>query len=359
MKRRGTTRFSGRERAAEPQGTESRTSKKTASRRHAARVQIAVAVFLLAASFAAVCFIGRYPLTFSDMVQAFCGAHSTAAGVFLNIRLPRAAFSALCGAALALSGLLYQELFSNPLASPDVLGVSGGAAVGAAGAMLAGATAAGVRIWSLIGGLAAVLITVFLARLIGKWRAAALILAGVVVKAMADSVLMAFKYTADPEGTLAAIEYRLMGSLQNVRAGDFTACLPAVVLPLAVLYVIRRKIELLSLGDSQARSLGVPAAALRLICIAAATVPAAVMVSVTGIISWAGLIVPHAVRVLTRGSFSKSYALCGICGAIFLLWTDAAARSLTAAEIPVSILTSLAGAVFLAVFLLFSARHQR
>ena len=309
------------------------------------------ALFVLALSFAAVCMIGRYPISPAALLRFLGGEKSTAASVFFRIRLPRAVFSALCGMSLALSGYAYQELFQNPLASPDVLGASGGAAVGATAVLLAGGGMAAIWGASLIGAFAAVGLALLLSRLFGRAQTVTLILAGIVIKALADSLLMVFKYTADTGGTLAAIEYRLMGTLQTVRAAHLLPTALLALPPLVLLYLLRWRIQILSLGEGEAHSLGITPWAFRAVCLALATIPAAAAVAVTGVVSWVGLIVPHAVRLFAGGSFKENFGFCGVCGAIFLLWIDTAARSLTAAEIPLSILTSFAGALFLMLFL--------
>ena len=323
------------------------------------RIVFAIALIVLLVSFLCTCCIGRYPVTFADMVSAFgAGEKSMGADVFLKIRLPRAFFSALCGMALAVSGYAYQELFSNPLASPDVLGASAGASVGASAAILAGVSGFIVSGASLAGGLAAVALAVMLARLMGIRRGTGLILAGIVVKAVCDSVIMAFKYTADPDGTLAAIEYRLMGSFQTVRSENIVVPTVMIIIPLVFLYAVRWRIQILTLGDDEAISLGLSAGSLRILCIAAATIPAAASVSVTGVVAWTGLIVPHAVRFFAGDDFVKNFGICALSGGVFMLWTDTAARSVSAAEIPISILTSLLGALFLVAVLIQKNRFR-
>lgn len=292
--------------------------------------------------------IGKYPLTFDDIVAILLGEKGgIASSVFLKIRLPRVIFSALSGAVLSLSGYAYRELFANSLASPDVLGASSGAGVGAGVALVIGSASYAVGLCSMTGALTAVLLTVLLASLMGKTKPEVLILSGIAVKALCDALLMALKYTADPNGQLAALEYRLMGTFQNVRTEHIFSALPWILASVAVLFAFRWRIRLLTLGDDEAKSLGVPPVLLRIICISAATVPVAVTVSVTGIISWAGLIVPHFVSLLVPGDFKDNFFLAMLCGGIFMMWTDTVARSVTDAEIPISILTSLVGAVFL------------
>ena len=303
------------------------------------------------------CCVGRYPLTLADLWNICIGGIEDAmkTNVFLKIRLPRTVFAGITGASLSISGLVYQELFRNPLVSPDVLGVGGGASVGAVAAIVCGGGIIAVRGSALAGGLLAVAAALFLARLIGSGRADSLgsqrtvgmVLSGIVVKALADAAVMALKYTADPSRQLPSIDYWMMGSLQNIRWAEVLYVLPFALVPLGVLYLMRWRIQVMSFGDDEAKSLGIPTGAVKIICVAAACIPAAAGTAVTGVISWAGLIVPHMVRRFSGEGLTKNFSLCGLTGASFMMLTDMLARSLTAAEIPISILTSAAGAVFL------------
>lgn len=324
------------------------------------KVKFTAFIFLFVLSFAAVLCIGRFPLTVNDIRNIITGAETDGIkkSVFLSVRLPRAVFAAVNGAALAVSGYTYQELFRNPLAAPDVLGVSGGACVGAAAAMLAGFSAAAVQISSLAFGLLTVAVTVGLSLLIGRRRTVSLVLAGIVVKAAADAVIMCLKYTADPTGQMAYIDYKLMGSYHTVSWDDVYMLLLFTAIPLGILYFFRWRLQILSLGDEEAKSLGVSSGILRVIIIILATVPVAAGVSVTGIVSWAGLIVPHTVRFFADGNIKKDFGLCIFAGGAFMLWADAAARSLTAAEIPISIITSTVGAAFLLIVLVRKKRRE-
>lgn len=311
------------------------------------------------------CCVGRYPLTLADLWQICTGSMEDGIknNVFLRIRLPRTVFAGLTGAALSISGLVYQELFRNPLVSPDVLGAGGGAGVGAVCAIVCGGGAVSVRSSALAGGLLAVALALFLSSLIGSYggngrRSVGMVLAGIAVKALADAAVMALKYTADPSRQLPSIDYWLMGSLQNIHWAEVLYYLPFAVLPVVFLYRIRWQIQVMSFGDREAKSLGVPVDGLKLICAAAACIPAAAGTAVTGVISWVGLIVPHMVRRLFGEGLSRNFSLCGLAGASFMMLADLAARSLTAAEIPISILTSAAGALFLAGIFIHRGRAK-
>lgn len=304
------------------------------------------------------CCVGRFPLTLKDIGAICVGTmeETMKRDVLLKIRLPRLLFAGMTGAGLSAAGMVYQELFHNPLASPDVLGVSGGAGVGAALAILLGTGIAGVQAFALSFGLLSVLLALLLGRFMGRRNPVNLILAGIVVKALSDASLMALKYLADPQRQLAAIDYWLMGSFQTAMWKQVKAALPITVAVLAVLWLMRHLLFVLSLGEEEAESLGIPAGKLRIFSIILATVLVAAGVSVTGQIAWMALIVPHMVRIFTGENLMKSFGSCALLGAALMILTDTAARSLTASEIPISILTSLAGAVFLLAALL---RYRR
>lgn len=316
-------------------------------------------ILLFFISLLAACCIGRFPLTLEDIFTILLGTAEDAMkqDVLLKIRLPRLLFAGVSGAALAVSGMVYQELFHNPLVSPDVLGVSGGACVGAAGAILFGAGTAAVQAGALAGGVLAVLLSCLLSWLIGRRGGVSLLLAGIVIKALMDAVLMTIKYMADPSTHLPAIDYWLMGSFHTVRWAEVRLALPLILACLLLLWLLRYRIQVLSLGEEEAASLGLSVRRLKGLCILAATLTVAAAASVTGVVTWVGLIVPHGMRLIAGERIVKHFGLCALGGAVFLIWADTLARSLSAAEIPVSILTSLAGAVFL--FALLTVRKYR
>ena len=310
---------------------------------------------LLAASFLLSCLWGRYPLTFSDLWEILSGqaAGTMKENVFWNIRVARTCVAALCGGALSLAGFAYQGLFRNPLVSPDVLGVSGGASVGTICAILFwGGSIAALQLFSFAGGLAAVALSLLLARAIGGNRYFNLIVSGIILGALANAAIMALKYMADPAQELAVIDYWLMGSFGLANWDKFRSAAPLILIAGAVLVLLRYRMKVLTLGDEEAAALGVAVAPVRLVCIGCATVLTAARVSVSGIVSWVGLIVPHLVRSVLGDDFEANLFQSILCGASLLLLADTLARSLLPSEIPISILTSLIGAVFLAAFLI-------
>ena len=297
---------------------------------------------------------GRYPLSLEELWAILTGGAVSATGrtLFWQIRLPRVVLTALGGGALALAGETFQLVFSNPLVSPDVLGVSSGASVGAVFALLflprlpfLGESAA------FFGGLSAVALALWLARFVRHNRVLGMVLAGIVVGSATNALLMLLKYQADPQHELPAIEYWLMGGFQGAMWHQIWPVL-ALTAPAAwLLWNSRFVLKLLSLGDEEAGSLGLRPGRVRLLAVACATVLTAAIVSVAGVVSWIGLIAPHLARLLVGGDRSRRMGAVCLLGSTLLLWADLCARTLTAAEIPISIFTSLFGAVLLAALL--------
>lgn len=317
---------------------------------------------LLAASFLLSCLCGRYPLSSADLWEILSGqaAGTMKENVFWNIRVARTCVTALCGAALSLAGFVYQSLLSNPLVSPDVLGVSGGASVGAICAILfSGGSTAALQLFSFAGGIITVSLSLLLARAIGGNRYFNLIVSGIILSALANAAIMALKYAADPTQQLAVIDYWLMGSFQLASWEKLRTIAPLILAAGAALTLLRYRLKVLTLGDEEAAGLGIPVGPTRLICVAAATVLVAASVTVSGIVSWVGLIVPHLVRSVLGERFEANFFQSILCGASLLLIADTLARSLLSSEVPISILTSLIGALFLAAFLIHRERRER
>ncbi|WP_283681041.1 FecCD family ABC transporter permease [Parablautia sp. Marseille-Q6255] len=304
---------------------------------------LAALLFTGAAFFLSLC-TGHYPLT----LQALLDREASAVHVFLTLRLPRTVMALITGCGLGAAGMIYQMVFKNPLAAPDIIGVSSGASTGAAAAILfLHASSAGITTFAFVGGLTAVCLSLLLSRLSAERNLSSLILSGIAVNALAQAALMALKFTADPEKELASIEYWIMGSLGSVTASRLPLPLVLVFSGIAVLAVFYRQFLFLTLDEEEARMLGTPVTLLRLLALAVATLIVAAIVSITGIISFVGLLAPHTARLLTKNYRLSTFLLSGILGGALLLTADIVARSAAAGEIPVSILTSLLGAPFL------------
>lgn len=304
----------------------------------------AAALVFTGAAFALSLAVGRYPLSLNLLLSG----DAAAMRVFLTLRLPRTMMAFAAGFALSAAGFIYQTIFKNPLAAPDVIGVSSGASAGAAAAILFFHTSAAVvTLCAFAGGLTAVFLALGLSFLSRSRSLSAMVISGIAVNAMAQAVLMLLKFTADPEKELASIEYWIMGSLGSVTASRLPFALTAAVFGVLALYLLYPKILLLALDEEEARMLGVPVTILRLLVLSLATFIVAAVVSVTGLISFIGLLAPHAARLLLRDSRRPTLLLSGILGSGLMLIADILARSIAASELPVSILTSAIGAPFL------------
>lgn len=267
--------------------------------------------------------------------------------VFYTLRLSRTAVAVLDGFALGVCGFVYQTVFRNPLASPDIIGVSSGASAGAAAGILFLGTAAAVTASAFAGAMAAVGLALTLSALDRSGRKSTIILAGIAVHALAQTVLMSLKLAADPERELASIEYWIMGSLSDISSYRIGGNLVLSIVCLMILFLLHRQILLLSADEGEARMLGVNVVPLRLAVLTAATLTVASVVSLTGLISFVGLLAPHAARLMTRDNRRRTMLLSGLTGGVLLTGADILARSAARTELPVSIFTSLLGAPFL------------
>ena len=309
--------------------------------------------------------VGRAMLSPSTVVDALwqlvTGDGDTplvARNIVLNVRLPRVVAAAMIGGALAISGTAYQGLFRNPMVSPDILGASTGASFGAALALLLSLGNMPVRAAAFAGGLAAVFITYAAARYIGRESSQVLllVLCGMIVSALFQAFVSAIKYTADPDSKLPEITYWLMGSIAKVTWSDLRLFAIPFVLGVVPLLALRWRFKILAFGDEEAESLGVNAAALRLVSIVCATLLTASCVAISGVIGWVGLIMPHVVRFIAGPDNRIVVPLSVILGGAFLIAVDTACRSLMPSEIPLGILTSIIGAP---LFFLIILRTQQ
>ncbi len=309
--------------------------------------------------------VGRAMLSPSTVVDALwqlvTGDGDTplvARNIVLNVRLPRVVAAAMIGGALAISGTAYQGLFRNPMVSPDILGASTGASFGAALALLLSLGNMPVRAAAFAGGLAAVFITYAAARYIGRESSQVLllVLCGMIVSALFQAFVSAIKYTADPDSKLPEITYWLMGSIAKVTWSDLRVFAIPFVLGVVPLLALRWRFNILAFGDEEAESLGVNAAALRLVSIVCATLLTASCVAISGVIGWVGLIMPHVVRFIAGPDNRIVVPLSVILGGAFLIAVDTACRSLMPSEIPLGILTSIIGAP---LFFLIILRTQQ
>ena len=297
--------------------------------------------------------VGKYPLSLEKLLAG----DAMQWRVFLSLRLSRTVVGAIGGFALGAAGFVYQTVFRNPLASPDIIGVSSGASAGAAAGILFLSGTAAVTLSAFAGALLAVVFALALSGLDRSGRNSTIVLAGIAVHALAQTALMALKLTADPERELASIEYWIMGSLNGISAYSIAGNLILCVICMAVLFLLHRQVILLSAEEGEARMLGVNVGRLRLAVLLIATLAVSSVVSLTGLISFVGLLAPHGARLLTRQNRISTMFLSGLLGGILLCGADLLARSAAATELPVSIFTSMLGAPFL-IFLIVRGRKQ-
>jgi iron complex transport system permease protein len=277
--------------------------------------------------------------------------------VLFQIRLPRVVAAATVGAALSAAGAAYQALFRNPLVSPDILGVSTGAGLGAVLGILLGLPVVAIQLLGFGGGLASVVIVALLARALrGGGDILVLVLAGIVIGALAGALISLVKILADPYDQLPAITFWLLGSLAGVKPADIASVLPVVLIGLAPLVLLRWRIGVLSLGDDEARALGVDVIRLRRLVIAAATLVTASVVAISGVIGWVGLMVPHMARLVVGPRFDRLLPASILLGAAFMVAIDTLARSAARIEIPLGVLTAVIGGP---IFVWLLARGRR
>lgn len=321
-------------------------------------------IFLLVSAFASLC-IGRYSLNLGDVLinlryflESIEPTNKSDYAVVILVRLPRVCFAILVGASLAASGATYQGLFKNPLVSPDILGVSSGAAVGASIAIILGFHTA---FMAFIFGLFAVFLVVFISCIVSKNGSNLLILVliGIVISSLFSAITALIKYLADSQDDLPEITFWLMGSL--ARTGGYESLKFMLIISLfclSALFLLRHKINILSFSHEEAKSMGLNVKLYTFLIIIISTLLCASCVAFCGIVGWIGLVVPHMVRFLVGANFSALLPASMLVGAIFLLIIDTLSRSLVGSEIPLSILTSLIGAPIF-VYLLYRSKAFR
>lgn len=307
--------------------------------------------------------VGKYPISPGECIRILLGARQGIdvmdVNMLLGVRLPRTMAAVIVGASLALSGAVYQGIFKNPLVSPDFLGVSAGACVGAAIAILAAFPPGLIQVCAFAGGIVAVFLTLFIPGLMRSDSNIMLVLSGIIVSGAMSSVLGFIKYIADPETQLAAITYWQLGSFAYVDNRAVANVLPLGIIAAGVLLAMSWWINVLSLGEQEAKSLGADVPVLRGICIICSTVLTAGAVCISGTIGWAGLVVPHFGRMMAGSDNRVLLPACCLIGGIFMLLVDTVTRIIGPAEMPVSILTGLIGAPFFAWLLYRQRRNVR
>jgi iron complex transport system permease protein len=311
-------------------------------------------VFLLAGLLLAFV-VGRYPVSLGDVLTVVAAKLTGRAAdvpaavenVIWQVRGPRVIAAALVGAALAVAGTAFQGLFRNPLVSPDILGASSGAALGAVLGIYFSLGVFAIQALAFAGGLIAVAAVYLIGSAVRpRDPVLVLVLTGVVIGALLGAGVGLVKYLADPYNQLPAMTFWLLGSLAAVGAPDLLPLLGPVTLGTLVLIALRWRMNVMSLPDEEARALGVPTGPLRIAIVAAATLVTSASVATAGIIGWIGLVVPHVARTLAGPDFARLIPTAALFGGGFLLLIDTLARTGAAIEIPLGILTALIGTPF-------------
>lgn len=303
--------------------------------------------------------IGRYPISPIRVVQTLLGGgNAQERAVVLKIRLPRIIAATLIGAGLALAGQTMQMIFRNPLVSPDVLGTSTAAGFGASISLLLGLSTLAVTVNAFVFGVASVVLVWAIGSRVKGEQTMGLILIGMVVSSLFSAGTSFIKLIADPNNILPAITYFLMGSLAGCSFQDLHIIAVPMAISFATLLLVSWKLNILSLSEDEARSLGVNTRLLRSVAIGVSTLMTASAVAVSGQIGWVGLIVPHMARRITGSNATYSLPASMLFGATFLIIVDNVSRTATTAEIPIGILTAFIGAPFFLYLILKENRHE-
>lgn len=307
-------------------------------------------------------FVGRYQTPVSVVVEESMKAFSylffgtpasvsTHYTVLFNVRLPRILAALLVGAALSVAGASFQGIFRNPLVSPYILGVGAGAGFGACLAILLWNSYLFIQLMAFAFGLLAMFLAISMGKASKGTGTLVLVLSGMIVGSVFTALTSLVKYVADPYDELPAIVFWLMGSLADVRYDDLLYILLPIFAGALVLFLLRWRINILSLGDEEAKALGINVEKMRLIIIVCATLMTSAAVSISGVIGWVGLVVPHISRMIVGSNYSRLLPMSMVIGASFMLLVDDLSRTIAATEIPLGILTSLVGAPLFAYLL--------
>lgn len=332
-------------------------------RRRCRRVMLLLLVALLCAVLLSF-WVGYYPLTPLQVVRAFLTRFGyegdippQAITIFWSIRLPRILSAVFIGASLSVAGSTYQGMFRNPLVSPDILGVSSGASLGAALAILRGAPNWLIQVSAFAGGVTAVAASYLISRKSAHSQTLSLVLTGSMVMSLCNAGVTMIKYISDPNDVLQQITFWLMGSLTKTNMASFRWSAIPMAVGLSVILLLRWRINLLTLEDEEARSLGINIRRSRLIFIAASTLLSAAAVCLGGLIGWVGLMVPHMARALVGADYKRLIPASAMLGAAYLVLMDDIARSVLSMELPLGVVTSIMGAPFF-VYLIIKRKER-
>lgn len=328
-------------------------------------VMIMLALVLLAVFLASFTF-GRYFISLSDLFTIVGGKilhlnpdwPPVMETVIFNVRMPRILAALMVGAALSVAGTTYQGYFKNPMVSPDILGATAGAGFGAALGILLSFNDAGIQIISFTSGITAVALTYAVSSVIGKGNHSvlSLVLTGMVVATLFSAFISITKYVADPDDKLPVITFWLLGSLSGVTAKDETGLLIPIVLGVVPIFLLKWRLNVLSFGEEEAESMGIDTRKTRAVFIVCSTILTASAVSVSGMIGWIGLVIPHIARLIVGPDHKVLLPASFLIGSAFLMIVDDIARTAFSTEIPLGILTAIIGAPF---FLFLLSRGKK
>ena len=323
-------------------------------------VMLVILFFIVLFSF----WIGYYPLTPSQVIRAFLSKFGfegdilpQATTIFWSIRLPRILSALFIGASLSVAGSTYQGMFRNPLVSPDILGVSSGASLGAAFAILNGASNWIVQLSAFAGGIIAVAASYLISRKSAHSHTLSLVLTGTMIMSLCNAGVTMIKYIADPNDVLQQITFWLMGSLTKTTMDAFAWSVIPMIIGLILIFVFRWQINLLTLDEEEAKSLGINIRKYRLIFIIASTLLSAAAVCLGGLIGWVGLMIPHLARALVGVDYSRLIPASAMLGGGYLILVDDLARSVFSMELPLGVVTSIIGAPFF-IYLIIKRKER-
>ncbi len=314
-----------------------------------------IALAILIAGLLLALMVGRYPVSIGELIDIVAAkltgrasdVPAAAVNVIWQIRGPRVLAAALVGAALAVAGTAFQGLFRNPLVSPELLGASSGAALGAVIGIYLALGVFAIQAFAFVGGLVAVSAVYLIGSAIrARDPVLVLVLTGVVIGALLGAGVGLVKYIADPYNQLPAMTFWLLGSLAAINAADLAPLFGPVAIGTLILFALRWRMNVMSLPDEEARALGVSTGPLRIAIVAAATLVTSASVAAAGIVGWVGLVVPHIARTLVGPDFARLVPAAALLGGGFLLLIDTLARNMTAIEVPLGVLTALIGTPF-------------
>lgn len=313
-------------------------------KKHNIHIFVLIFIFSLIISF----IVGRFSIPFISLLKALIGLPISAQEktIIFNLRLPRILIAIFLGGGLALSGLVYQGIFQNPMVSPDLLGSTSGAGFGAALAILLGLSYIEITLVSFLFGILAVSIVLIISSRVRGNPTLTLVLSGMMVSSVFSALISFVKLIADPEEALPQITYFLMGSLSSVRKEDIITVAILITISVIPIILLRWSLNIMTQGEEEAKALGINTKVVRLLSIISATIVTATATSLCGMISYVGLVIPHLVRMITGCDYRKTVPASLLLGSSFLLLVDTISRSIATVELPIGILTSLLGAPF-------------